>query len=53
VENNVTSSKFVLDNVPFRLSKSNKLAETQNVSNKYSHKISEAPKQGISVVLPN
>lgn len=54
VENGVTTTKFVLDSVPFKLSTANKLIQNQNITTKYAHYTGgEAPRHGISSVLSN
>jgi len=52
-ENGMSTTKFGLESVPFKLSKMHSVINTQNIANKYNHKNADAPGHGISTVIPN
>lgn len=52
-ENGMSTTKFGLESVPFKLSKMHSVADTQNIANKYNHKNADSPSHGISTVIPN
>lgn len=52
-EHGLSTTKFGLESVPFKLSKMHSVIESQNIANKYNHKNADAPTHGISSVIPN
>jgi len=52
-ENGLSTTKFGLESVPFKLSKMHSVVSSQNIANKYNHENADAPSHGISSVIPN
>jgi len=52
-ENGISTTKFGLESVPYKLTKIHNVAETQSITNKYNHKNADSPSHGISTVISN
>jgi len=52
-ENGLSTTKFGLESVPYKLSKVHSVVNTQNIANKFNHKNADVPNHGISTVIPN